>query len=242
MRLLSWNIRGGKHPGVVDSAIALEADVAVLVDCKATHAKRLIDEAAVYGYNHHLESQLGYTGIVMISRQPLIRGETAQDRAPHRWLHARSRHFELDIAAVYGPLPKTIGQEPPMSEFWEWVMTACDLIVDRSAVLCGDFNTGVDGVDGPLNYGFRGSNPFSELETRGWRDAYRELHPDGEERSWRSKERGFRIDHCMLSRTQSRPSRVEYVWNTSGTASDGPRLSSAKAPALPDHAVLVIDL
>jgi exonuclease III len=75
MRLVSWNIRGGKHPGVVDSAVALEPDVAVLVDCKEKHAKRIINEASSRGYKHHLESQLGYTGIVMISRHPLTQGE-----------------------------------------------------------------------------------------------------------------------------------------------------------------------
>jgi exonuclease III len=240
MRLVSWNIRGGKHPGVVDSAVALEPDVAVLVDCKEKHAKRIINEASSRGYKHHLESQLGYTGIVMISRHPLTQGEIKQDQAAQRWLHVRSNYFDIEIAAVYGPLPKTIGVEPPMNEFWNYLVPACDLLVDRKAVLCGDFNTGVDGADGPPKYRFRGANPFNDLKAHGWRDAYCELHREGGQ-SWWKGERGFRIDHCMMSRGLSAPSRIEYVRDFSAMQTGVTPSGTVKATVFPDHAALVVD-
>jgi exonuclease III len=241
MRLISWNIRGGKHSGVVDSVVALAPDVAVLVDCKAKHVDRIVAQAAEAGYTHYLKNCVDYTGIVMVSRQPLTPGEIEQDQAPQRWLHARSDHFDLEIAATYGPLPKTIGGEPTMNEFWKWLVSACDLIVDRKAVLCGDFNTGVDEADGPPKYRFRGANPFDDLVAHGWRDAYRELHREGEDRSWWNKERGFRIDHCMLSRGQPVPSAVEYVRELSGMRTEVSPSGAVKAAAFPDHAALVVD-
>jgi exonuclease III len=51
---------------------------------------------------------------------------------------------------------------------------------------------------------------FRDLANHGWKDAYRELHPEGGEQSWWNKERGFQIDHCMLSREHRVPSLVAY--------------------------------
>lgn len=241
MRLVSWNIRGGKHPDVVNSVVTLDPDVAVLVDCKAQHVGRIVAEAEAVGYGHHLANDATYTGIVMVSKYPLIHGQVQQRDAPCRWLDAVSDHFDLEIAAVYGPLPKTIGKEPPMKEFWDWLVPACDVIVDRKAVLCGDFNTGVDEADGPAGYHYRGANPFSDLKAHGWRDAYRELHAEGGQ-SWWNGDRGFRIDHCMLSRGLPKASRAEYVRELSSARTELAPSGSVKTPAFPDHAALVIDL
>jgi exonuclease III len=240
MRLVSWNIRGGKHSGVVKSVRDLGPDVAVLVDCHGKHADRVVAEAASAGYPHQVRTPAGYTGIVMVSRQPLTQGEMKDEGAPQRWLHARSDYFDLEIAAVYGPLPKTIGLEPSMKEFWSRLVPACDGMVDRKAVLCGDFNTGVDEEDGPPKYRFRGAKPFSDLEAHGWRDAYRELHLKGGQ-SWWYGERGFRIDHCMLSRSQPTPIRAEYVKLEADAGAELSRSAGVKLPAFPDHAALVVD-
>lgn len=242
MRLVSWNIRGGKHPDVVNSVVTLKPDVAVLVDCKAKHVDRIVADAAKHGYTHHLENCGVYRGLVMLSRAPLSLGEIKPYKGSHRWLHGVSDHFRLEIAAVYSPLPKAYEGDPTMSEFWSWVISACDLIVDRQAVLCGDFNTGVDEADGPARYHFRGANPFGELVAHGWKDAYRELHVDGEQRSWWwNRERGFRIDHCMLSRGQPAPSGVEYVQELAAIRTEPLPADGLKAAALPDHAALVVD-
>jgi len=240
MRLVSWNIRGGKHPGVVTSLLALAPDVAVLVDCRANHVKRIITDAEKDGYVYHLNSPPSYTGIVMISKHPLANGRIEQPDVPQRWLHGVSDHFELEIAAVYGPLPKTIREEPPMKAFWDWVVPACDLIVDRNAVLCGDFNTGVDEADGPPGYRYRGAIPFSALKAHGWMDAYRKLHAEGGQ-SWWHGERGFRIDHCMLSRCQPTATRAEYIKVEADAGTEMSRSTGVKLPAFPDHAVLVVD-
>jgi exonuclease III len=128
-----------------------------------------------------------------------------------------------------------------MKEFWDWLVPACDLIVDRKAVVCGDFNTGIPGLDGPADYRFSCATQLRDLATHGWRDAYRELHPTGSDHSWWNKGRGFRIDHCMLGRVNPILRRVAYVRDNAGhrlvrTPPDEDGLS-----ALSDHAALVIE-
>jgi exonuclease III len=128
-----------------------------------------------------------------------------------------------------------------MDDFWNWLTPACDLIVDRKAVLCGDFNTGVDEVDGPPKYRFRGASPFTDLGAHGWRDAYRALHPEGKHGSWWNKERGFRIDHCMLSRGLAVPRQIDYLRQMADIGPSPSSPSEAVMPAISDHAAMVID-
>jgi exonuclease III len=241
MRLVSWNVRGGNRLEVVDAVRALRPDVAVLVDCKARHVERIVAEAAAAGYKHHLARCIDYTGIVMLSAHPLTHGEIDQVPVPHRWLHAVSDHWGLEIAAMYGPLPETIRDEPTMTEFWNWLVPACDLLVNRQAVLCGDFNTGISGVDSPADYRFSCVSQFRDLANHGWKDAYRELHPEGGEHSWWNKERGFRIDHCMLSRGHPVPGLVAYPQEIAGTRLARSHSDPNHRRAISDHAPLVLE-
>lgn len=142
MRLISWNIRGGRHSDVVAAIQRLGADVAVLVDCKEKRVETIVTKAAEAGFTHHLASCTDYTGILILSTHPMFKGDIVQVDMPHRWLHAVSDHWDLEIAAMYGPLPKAIRQERTMKEFWNWLVPATDRLVLRRAVLCGDFNTG----------------------------------------------------------------------------------------------------
>jgi exonuclease III len=242
MRLVSWNILGGGRSQVVEAVSALRPDVAVLVDCKAGHVEHIAAKAAEVGYPHHLACCTDYTGILMLSAHPLTYGELDQAPIRHRWLHAVSDHLGLEIAAMYGPLPKTVRAEPKMREFWNWVVPACDLMIDRKAVLCGDFNTGISGLDGPVDYRFNCTSQFRGLGVHGWRDAYRELHPGGNLRSWWYKGRGFRIDHCMLSRGLPAPNGVTYTEEIAGIRLGPSPSDVAKVSAISDHAALVLDL
>jgi exonuclease III len=242
MRLMIWNIWGGSRRGVVKAVKALEPDVAVLIDCRSTHADGLAAEAATIGYAHHLDNSPDYTGILMLSRWRLAAGEIQKSPIQHRWLHAVIPDLDLEIAALYGPLPKAIGSEPSMREFWDWIVPTCDRLIDRRAVVSGDFNTGVSHVDGPSDYRFSSATQLRELGTRGWRDAYRELYPDGRDVSWWHGERGFRIDHCLLSKAMPKPISVSYVVEHDGIRlAQTPSGSAHVSPAPSDHAALMAD-
>jgi exodeoxyribonuclease III len=243
MKLISWNIRGGRrHSEVVDAVMALGPDVAVLVDCKAMHVEPIAAKAADAGYTYHLESFTDYTGILMLSSHPLTSAGTDQAPIEHRWLHAVSDHWGLEIAAVYGPLPKTIRAEPKMSEFWNWLVPACDRMVDRRVILCGDFNTGISGIDGPADFSYACVSQFRDLETHGWKDAYRELHPGGRSYSWWHNGRGFRVDHCMLSRGLTAPYSVAYIDKIAGIRLGSPLIAPTNGSGISDHSALALDL
>ncbi len=128
-----------------------------------------------------------------------------------------------------------------MREFWKWLVPACDRIVGRRAVLCGDFNTAASGEDGPAEYRFSCGSQFRDLEAHGWRDAYRELHPVGRQYSWWHKGRGFRIDHGMLSRGLAAPNSVAYTQEIGGTRLVQSPSDTVKVAAISDHSALVLD-
>jgi exonuclease III len=243
MKLISWNIRGGRrHSEIVEAVKALEPDVAVLVDCKARHIQPIAAKAIDAGYIYRLATCTGYTGILMLSLQPLTAAGTDQALIEHRWLHAVSDHWGLEIAAVDGPLPKTIRGEPKMSEFWNWIVPTCDRMVDRRVVLCGDFNTGISGIDGPADFRFTCAGQFRDLQTHGWKDAYRELRPGGRSYSWWHDRRGFRIDHCMLSRGLAVPYSVAYLDEIADIRLGSPLIAPANGSGISDHSALVLDV
>jgi exonuclease III len=243
MKLITWNIRGGRrHSQIVDAVRTLGPDVAVLVDCKARHIEPIAALALDAGYTYRLESYTDYTGILMLSLHPLTSAGTDQAPIEHRWLHAVSDHWGLEIAAVYGPLPKTIRAEPKMSEFWNWLVPVCDRMVDRRVVLCGDFNNGISGIDGPPDFRFTCVSQFRDLETHGWKDAYRELHSEGRSYSWWHHGRGFRVDHCMLSRGLAAPHSVAYIDEIAGIRLGSPPIAPTNGSAISDYSALVLDL
>jgi len=72
-------------------------------------------------------------------------------------------------------------------------------LVRGKTVIAGDFNTGINYLDGE-GYRFSRSAKFGALLANGWTDAWRTMHPLGIEFSWYSqKNNGFRIDHILLS-------------------------------------------
>ncbi len=72
-------------------------------------------------------------------------------------------------------------------------------LVKGSTIIAGDFNTGVNYIDGE-GYRFKRSSKFGALLSNGWTDAWRTMHPLDSEFTWYSqKNNGFRIDHILLS-------------------------------------------
>ena len=54
MRLVSWNIWGGSRRGIGRAVASLEADIAILLDCRTNNLHRVLSEARASGYRHHL--------------------------------------------------------------------------------------------------------------------------------------------------------------------------------------------
>ena len=132
----------------------------------------------------------------------------------------------VTVAAVYFPLGR---QHEP---FWDGLFIPyADALVDRPAILAGDWNTGSQELD--IGGGaVPGMTRFERLVAASWTDAWRSLHPEVREFSWydRRSGNGFRIDHALLSPMLApRLRKAEYVHST--------RTSRAT-----DHSGLLVEL
>jgi exodeoxyribonuclease-3 len=104
------------------------------------------------------------------------------------------------------------------------------------AVLIGDTNSGVPGIDDEVPcFNAREAGWMRTLERLGWIDAFRRLHGDARAYTWYSPNgrNGFRLDQAFLNRELTpRLKSAEYAWGGRGFAPRGPS----------DHAALLVDL
>jgi len=140
------------------------------------------------------------------------------------------------------PLPASGGRGSSLqSDFWRWLLNAVGAGDTRPIVIAGDLNTctAADGAGRDLAC----AENLRALQARGWRSAFRAVHPDALAHSWwHHMGSGFRIDDAYVSPGFSGAVRaVEYVaavgehhlaWNRNG---DPP------ASTISDHAALVVD-
>ena len=102
-------------------------------------------------------------------------------------------------------------------------------VLSRPALLLGDFNTGRHELD-EAGATFIVPEYLAKLETRGWIDLWRHVHPQGREFSWFSpRGNGFRIDHALGTPAfQGLVRSVEYSHRE-------------RECGISDHSVLVLD-
>lgn len=242
MRLLAWNVRSGKAPQLFDAIVEMDPDLAVLTECRRTHAAELIAEGRTRGYPYALQDfdEAGI-GLCLISSRPIMRGEVLSAPLPGRWLHALT-HDGFSIGAVYGPLPAGDGAEAA-NDYWAWLTTIARAWATVPALLCGDFNSGNPALDSQNSYPFPGARHFVGLGDIGWRDAFRECHGNVWEYSWRSRQNGFRIDHCLLSPAAPPPIVAAYFrrvgqFTLGGFEPD----AQTGTQSLSDHAALMVEI
>lgn len=180
MKLLAWNLRqgGGRKRGVAVGVIAgLAPDVAVITEFRsAPSGGPLADHFAASRYPYVLDSApaKGRNGVLIASRTPLRRRPIEPPvLAPTYCLCADAPELGITIGGVYVPGNHTGIKR----EFWTWLLGAAKVLVDGPAVLLGDFNTGRHYIDESRNT-FACADLFEELLAAGWKDAFRELHPD----------------------------------------------------------------
>ena len=158
MRLVSWNIWGGSRRGIGRAVASLEADIAILLDCRTNNLHRVLSEARASGYRHHLARVARGQAVVAVSREPIREGAIAGAAAAERWLHVVYEPTGLEIGAIYSPLPGKMDGHLTMQQFWDWVEGASVPMLERPALLCGDFNTGDPTLDSGNNYRFTASH------------------------------------------------------------------------------------
>jgi exodeoxyribonuclease III len=239
MRIVFWNIRAGGGSRVGRIARQLEGwapDAVALCEFRATPPSlELAGSLASFGLVHQCttadRAAPSANRLLIAARWPLrrLRSPVEPDESG-RWLLAR-----LD-----GPRPLTLGAMHVPNRvtgrkdgFQAWVLTVLSRWRRGPALLLGDTNSGLPGIDEESRaFGPREEAWLLALERLGWRDAFRLVRGMARAYTWYSPNRGngFRIDQAFVNHELQPSLRdVRYDWGRRG-----------RTPS--DHAALLLDL
>jgi exodeoxyribonuclease III len=216
---------------------SLEADCIVLTEYRSANAagRFLRDQVVQEGYPHVAYSACK-GGVLIAARSPFCATENPGALANDGTAIIRADFSTLTLYGLY--LPQRARKIP----HFEYLIREAQSTPTKWIVCTGDFNAGRNDLDiergrerrTPRN-DFTTAAHFIELEDH-WTDAWRLLHPTGDEFSWYSRGHktglatGWRIDHCFVSSPLvPRIRDARYVHDS-------------RLERLTDHSVLIVDL
>ncbi|QDL93385.1 exodeoxyribonuclease III [Paroceanicella profunda] len=226
MRIASYNINGVKAR-ITALTRWLEAqtpDVVVLQEIKSVDEGFPREAIEDLGYNVETHGQKGFNGVAILSRSPLedvtrgLPGDEADEQA--RWIEATvvGPKDALRVCGLY--LPNGNPAPGPKYDYklaWMARMRtrAQELLAaEEPALMAGDYNIIPQAEDAAKPEAWAedalflpdSRAAFRRIQTLGFTDAYRALHPgagaytfwDYQAGAWQ-KNNGIRIDHILLS-------------------------------------------
>jgi exonuclease III len=244
VRIVGWNIRagGGRRIERIARAVAKWApDAVALSEFRDTPPSRaLADMLSQQGLGYQLTSsdcqERARNALLVASRWPLRRVaptlESKEPAEPCRWLPVEIDAPERFIlGAMHVPNRVTKRKYP----FLDALLQQAARWQDSQAILIGDTNSGVPGIDeeSPAFNGVEG-RWMGAMEVAGWRDAFRAHAGRRRAYTWYSPngDNGFRLDQAFLSPSMAdRLVRAKHEW------AGGSRRSGVS-----DHANLIVDV
>jgi exonuclease III len=248
MRIAAWNIQngGGKRiSGIVRALSEVDSDICVLSEFTHASSQQLTPALSDGGYEYllHTEPENRWGGVLVASRLPMTAGDIVDCPSPERWLHVVIPGAGLEIGAAY--IPNAERSRTEKVEYWKWLVETGVNLVKRSAIICGDFNTGLPYVD-EKDRTLQCAEQMSQMLESGWIDFWRKTHPHGRESSWWSPGgNGFRLDHAFGSPLAvSRFRKAQYTTEINDQCVAHPYRTheGCERKALSDHSMLMIDL
>ena len=254
-RIATWNVNSirARMQLVTNWLERMKPDVLLLQEIKGEAESFPRLEFTARGYHALVVGQKSYNGVAMLSREPPtdvlnhLPGDPADTQA--RYLEAT--FGDVRVASLYLPNGNPVGTEKyTYKRAWmeRFKIHAKKLLEgERPVVLGGDYNvipTPKDVYDPKAweqdaLYRPEIRATFREIETLGYTDAFRALHPDQNNAysfwdyqagAWQ-QDQGLRIDHFLLS--------PEAVDKLSGGFIDRTPRGEDKAS---DHTPVVVDL
>jgi exodeoxyribonuclease III len=223
MKIVSWNVNSVKArlSNVITWLETAQPDALLLQEIKCETASFPVEPFKALGYDALIAGQKAYNGVALLSRlpmrDPLLRlpGEETDEQA--RYLEASIG--DVRVGCLYLPNGNPVGSEKyPYKLRWMDRLrqrAACLLASRQPVALGGDYNVIPHPCDVYDPEGWREDAlfrqetrlKFQELLGMGFRDAFRDLHPDQAQAysfwdyqagAW-PKNHGIRIDHFLLS-------------------------------------------
>jgi len=236
VRLLTWNILHGggqRIPEIVLALLEHDADAIALSEYRPSRGGSIRGVLAHHGYTHQLctDPPARTNGLLVASRLPLdpIPHPEPPHGMTHRFLAGRLGPpvSPTNLLFVHIPEVRRSSKKPAA---WRYLLDRARELRDAPAVVLGDLNTGRHRLD-EEGRTFTCTALLGQLETMGYADAWRLLHPEIKEFTWFSHEGGgFRIDHAHISRPlipRLRAARYSHA---------------EREGKLSDHSTLIVDL
>ena len=256
MRVATWNVNGlrARLDFVLHWLRERKPDLVGLQELKLTDEQFPHAELEAAGYRAIIHGQKSWNGVAILSRRAATLTQQGLPGQEDRGARLVSAEVEgLSFTTVYVPNGKSLEHDDfPMKLAWydalaEHVAAAHDPA--RPAILCGDVNVCPGALDSWDEEGHAGAIFHTDEERArlrrlfdwGFRDVFREKHPDTQAFSWWDyrggafhQRRGLRID--LLLATRSALERVRSV----EIDRDYRRKKDGLTPS--DHAPVIADL
>jgi exodeoxyribonuclease-3 len=246
VRVATWNVNGmrARQELLLHWLRARQPDVVGLQELKLESEGFPHEVFASLGYRAAVHGQKSWNGVAILAREePVVvrRGLAGQEALGARLLSADVAG--LRFTTVYVPNGKTT-EHVDFGAKLRWLDALAAAVAPDtggSALLCGDFNVCPAALDSWNEAAFRGQifhtdaerECVRKLEGAGWRDLFRERHPERQAFSWWDyrggafhRGQGLRIDLVLgtapvLARTRAVEIDREYRKKQDGhTASD----------------------
>jgi len=225
VRIATWNVNSlaARLPRVLEFLARHEPDAVLMQETKCQPQAFPTDALAAAGYHaaHHSGGRWAGVAIVARAEHPLaapvcgLAGELAPDEA--RWIEASVAGLRL--VSTYVPNGRAL-DTPTFTEKLAFLDAAARRAAELAAgveplVLAGDFNVTREDRDVYDVAAFAGSTHVTPderarleavIEAGGLVDAYRQVHPDGQQFTWWDYRQGhfhrglgLRIDYLLAS-------------------------------------------
>lgn len=220
-KFASWNVNSLKVrlPHVLSWLERESPDVLALQETKVRDEAFPEEEIKSLGYNVVYAGQKTYNGVAVISKTPITNVVTdidGLDDYQRRIMACETQNVRF--INLYVPNGGEVGSEKYEYKL-NWLLYVGrfleqELKVYKDVMVVGDFNIAPHDIDVHDPQKWEGSvlvSPkerefFQQILGLGYKDSYRELHPDTQEFSWWDyrmasfrRNLGLRIDHILLS-------------------------------------------
>lgn len=244
MRIIAWNIRAGGGKRVVQIANQIERwqpDVIALSEFRGTKpSSDLARLLSNQGLVHHLTSSDKASpranSLLIAARYRILEiKEKNKPEDSHRWL----------LVMIKTPKPFYLGSMHVPNRvsgrkyiFHKSIINIVRDWGDEPALLVGDTNSGIPGLDEQVPVFSRREEAWIRgLEGLGWQDAFRFLHGNRRVYSWYSPNgrNGFRLDQAFVNKYMlGQLNGAVYRWGM-------PESGRPRRDTLSDHAALILD-
>lgn len=236
-KLVSWNVNGiraGVKKGFVEKVNDMDADVICLQETKAQDDQVLeaLEELSGYHIYPYSAEKKGYSGTAILTKKEPLNitkglGIEAHDDQG-RLIVAEFESYYL--ATTY--VPNSGNGLVRLSYRTEWDKALLDHLKElekkKPVIICGDFNVchkDIDIARPAANYNKSPGYMQEEIDgldnyiEAGFRDSFRQLHPDEVKYSWwsmragaRQKNIGWRLDYFLVSETLLPHVKQADIW------------------------------